>query len=93
MALDANTAFVSVSGEVLLRWDGNTWQLESAHPSSTTTRVYSIIVSQPVATKVELRDAGAPLTIAPVEPTPVDSLAVATDTPNIDHRWISRPST
>lgn len=41
-ALDANTAFVSVSNEVLLRWDGNTWQVESAVPSSATSLILSM---------------------------------------------------
>jgi hypothetical protein len=42
VALDANTAFVSVSSTVLLRWDGNTWQVESAVPSSATVGIASL---------------------------------------------------
>lgn len=47
----------------------------------------TIIVTQPVARSEFLRDAGAPLTVAPLvtEPTPVDALALATETPNVDH--------
>lgn len=44
-----------------------------------------ITITQPVARTVELRDAGAPISIAPVEVAPVDSLAIANDSPNVDH--------
>jgi Flp pilus assembly protein TadD len=45
----------------------------------------TIIVSQPVARVVEVRDAGAPISVAPVEIAPVDTLAIANDSPNVDH--------
>lgn len=45
----------------------------------------TIIVAQPIAKTVEIRDAGAPLAVTPVETAPVDSLALATETPNVDH--------
>lgn len=45
----------------------------------------SKVITQPVARRVELRDAGAPLSLAPVEVAPVDTLAIANDSPNVDH--------
>ncbi|MDP1826178.1 MAG: tetratricopeptide repeat protein [Archangium sp.] len=45
----------------------------------------SKVITQPVARTVELRDAGAPISIAPVEAAPIDALAIATDSPNVDH--------
>lgn len=45
----------------------------------------SKVISQPIARVVELRDAGAPITIAPPEVAPVDVLAIAHDSPGVDH--------
>lgn len=45
----------------------------------------TVIVTQPVARTVEVRDAGGPLSVAPVEVTPLDTLAVASDSPDVDH--------
>ena len=38
-----------------------------------------------VARVVEFRDAGAPITIAPQEVAPIDALAIANDSPGVDH--------
>ncbi len=45
----------------------------------------SKVFTQPVARVIEVRDAGAPLSLTPVEVAPVDSLAIANDSPNVDH--------
>ncbi len=41
-----------------------------------------VTITQPVARVVEVRDAGAPIAVVPVE---VDSLAISNDSPNVDH--------
>ncbi len=41
-----------------------------------------ISITQPVARAIEVRDAGAPMAVVPVE---VDPLAIANDAPNVDH--------
>ena len=44
-----------------------------------------VTLTQPVARTLEVRDAGAPISLVPVEVTPVDSLAIANDALNVDH--------
>ncbi len=46
-----------------------------------------------IAKTVEIRDAGAPLAVTHVEIAPVDSLALATETPNVDHLGRSKQLT
>lgn len=58
---------------------------QDPRPSTPQSVIPSKVVSQPVARVIEVRDAGAPLSVAPRESAPVDVLAIATDSPGVDH--------
>ena len=60
---------------------------ETQPPSKPVIPAKTIIAQPPreIAKTVEIRDAGAPLAVTPVETAPVDSLALATETSNVDH--------
>lgn len=54
-------------------------------PSTPQSVIPSKLSSQPVARVVEVRDAGAPIALAPKELAPVDALSIAHDSPGLDH--------
>lgn len=58
---------------------------ESPPPPKTVVAVIPSKVLTLPETKLEVRDAGAPMTVAPKEEAPVDPLVLAHDTKNVDH--------